>query len=245
MDLRRFATVLGAVVPIYNIKGVTRDLRFTPETLVDIYLGQVRRWNDPEIRRSNSGVDLPDAEINVVHRSDGSGTTSIWSDFLSKVSPAWATSVGRGTILRWPVGTGSEHNEGVAETVQKTPNSIGYVELAYAIQHQLSFGYVRNHAGEYIRADLDSLAEAARDSGAGGEPPKSITDSSGKYAYPIAAFTWIVVPAKTANPMKRDALTALLRWVLTSGQKECAALGYAPLPREVADSQLRRLSSIP
>ena len=139
-DLRRFATVLGAVVPIYNIKGVTQDLRFTPETLADIYLGRVRRWNDPEIRNTNKGVKLPDAEIAVVHRSDGSGTSWVWSDFLSKVSPAWSASAGRGTVLHWPVGTGAERNEGVANAVKNTANSIGYVELTYAIQHQVSFG---------------------------------------------------------------------------------------------------------
>lgn len=241
--LRRFASVLGAVVPIYNLKGVTRDLHLTGETLADIYLGKVRRWSDPEIRRSNKGIDLPDNEIAVVHRSDGSGTTWVWSDFLSKDSPAWSSLVGRGVILQWPVGTGAEHNEGVSEAVQNTPNSIGYVELAFAIQHQLSFAGVRNRAGEYIHADLDSLAEAAKASGIGSEPPASITDPVGKNAYPIAAFTWLIVPAQTADPAKRSALSELLRWVLTSGQKECSSLGYMPLPRDIANSQLQRLGS--
>jgi phosphate ABC transporter phosphate-binding protein len=240
--MRRVATVLGAVVPIYNIKGVTRDLRFTPETLADIYLGRVLRWNDPEILRSNKGVNLPDAPIVVLHRSDGSGTSWVWSDFLSKVSPAWSSSVGRGTTLRWPVGTGEEHNEGVAESVQKTPNSIGYVELTYAIQHELSYAAVRNRAGEYIHADLDSVAEAARTSGASDTPAPSITDSSGRYAYPISSFTWLILPAQTADAAKRAGLAELLRWILTSGQKECSALGYAPLPREIVDSQLKSLS---
>jgi phosphate ABC transporter phosphate-binding protein len=244
-NLRRFATVLGAVVPIYNVKGVAQDLRFTPEALAEIYLGRVRRWNDPEIRRSNKGVNLPDGEIVVIHRSDGSGTTWVWSDYLSKVSSTWSNSVGRGTILHWPLGTGAERNEGVADAVKNTPNSIGYVELCYAIQHGLSFGAVRNRAGEYVRADLDSLAEAARVPAAGGEPPPSITDATGKYAYPIAGFTWIVIPAQSADAMKRLAMTELLRWVLTSGQKECSALGYAPLPRDVADAQLRLLGGSP
>jgi phosphate transport system substrate-binding protein len=243
--LLRFASVLGAVVPIYNLKGVTRDLRFTSETLAGIYLGKVRRWNDPEIRGSNKGVNLPDEEIAVFHRSDGSGTTWAWSDFLSKVSPAWASSVGRGTAPAWPVGTGSEHNEGVAESVQNTPNSIGYVELAYAIQHQLSFASVRNRAGEFIRADLDSLAEAAREAGVTEEPPPSITDPSGKNAYPISAFTWIVIPAHTEDAAKRAALVELLHWVLTDGQKECAGLGYVALPRETVENQLRRLNGLP
>ena len=241
----RIASVLGGVVPIYNVPGVTQDLRFTPQALADIYLGRVRRWNDPEIRRFNRGVDLPDAPIAVVHRSDGSGTSWVWSDFLSKVSPAWASDVGRGTLLRWPVGTGAEHNEGVAETVQKTPDSIGYVELAYAIQHELSYGAVRNRSGEFIHADIDSLAQAARAAGVVGVPPPSITDPPGKNVYPIAAFTWLLIPAQTADRAKRAALLEMLSWVLTDGQKECSALGYAPLPRETADSQLRMLDSGP
>jgi phosphate transport system substrate-binding protein len=245
LNLRRFASVLGAVVPIYNLKGITKDLRFTPEVLVDIYLGKVRRWNDPEILRSNKGVNLPDAEITVIHRSDGSGTTWVWSEFLSKVSSDWQSSVGRGTALRWPIGIGAERNEGVVDAVQKTPNSIGYVELTYAIQHQLSFGAVRNRSGEFVRADLQSLAEAARDEGGGSGFAPAIADPPGKHAYPIAAFTWIVIPAQTIDPAKRTALVELLRWILTSGQKECSALGYVPLPEEIADRQLRMLTTTP
>ncbi len=243
--MRQFAAVLGAVVPIYNVNGVTRDLHLTAETLADIYLGRVRRWNDPAIRRSNKDVDLPDADIVVVHRSDGSGTTWVWSDFLSKVSPEWSSKFGRGTTLPWPVGLGAEYSQGVTEAVQKTPNSIGYVELAYAIQHDLSFAGVRNKAGEFVHADLESLAEAAKETGVGNESPMSITDAPGKYAYPIAAFTWILLPAKTRDPAKSAALIELLRWVLISGQKECSALGYVPLPRELATSQLRLLNSSP
>lgn len=241
--LHRIASVLGAVVPIYNLKGVRPDLRFTPQALADIYLGKVRRWNDPEIEQSNKGANLPDVEIAVIHRSDGSGTTWVWSDYLSQVSPAWSSSVGRGTTLRWPVGTGAEHNEGVAEDVKNTPNSIGYVELTYAIQHELSFAAVRNRAGKYIRADLDTVTEAARSAGDSAELPLTISNSPAKNAYPIAAFTWIVVPAQTANPEKRTALFELLRWVLTTGQNECSALGYAPLPREVVERQLRLLNN--
>jgi phosphate ABC transporter phosphate-binding protein len=244
-ELHRFAIVLGAVVPIYNVRGVTQDLRFTPETLADIYLGRVRRWDDPEIRTTNKGLKLPNDEIAVVHRSDGSGTSWVWSDFLSKVSPAWSSSVGRGTTLHWPVGTGAEHNEGVAEAVKNTPNSIGYVELTYAIQHQISFGAVRNRAGEYIRADNESVAEAARASGNGSENTSTITAPNGKGTYPLAAFTWIVLPMQIPDPAKRAAITELLRWVLTSGQKDCAALGYVPLPHLIAERELRLLSSTP
>ncbi|HTW45207.1 MAG TPA: phosphate ABC transporter substrate-binding protein PstS [Acidobacteriaceae bacterium] len=239
--LHRIASVLGGVVPIYNLQGVTQDLRFTPEVLAGIYLGRIKRWDDPEIRRYNQGVDLPDANIIVVHRADGSGTSWHWSDFLSKTSPAWASTVGRGTLLNWPVGVGAVHNEGVAETVKKTPNSIGYVELAYAIQQELSYGAVRNRAGEFIHASLDSLEQAVRASNVTGVLPASITDPPGKYSYPIAAFTWLVLPAKTDDPAKRAALLELFRWILTSGQKECSALGYVPLPRETAESELRLL----
>lgn len=243
--LRRVATVLGAVVPIYNLKGVTEDLHLTPEALADIYLGKVRRWNDPEIRQSNKDVDLPDAEIAVVHRADGSGTTWVWSDFLSRVSPAWSSSVGRGSILNWPLGVGAQHNEGVADTVKSTPDSIGYVELTYGIQHQLSFAAVRNKAGEFIHADLESVAAAARLSTSSGGLPELVTDAPGKDVYPIAAFTWIVIPSRIADPAKKAALTELLRWILTDGQRECSALGYAPLPRDISESELRMLSSQP
>ena len=243
--LPRIASVLGAVVPIYNLNGSLQDLHFTPEALADIYLGRVHRWNDPEIRRSNKGVDLPDVEIAVIHRSDGSGTTWIWSNYLSKVSPAWSSNAGRGATIQWAVGTGAEGSEGMADAVQKTPNSIGYVELAYAIQHQLSFAGVRNHSGEYIHADLDSLTEAATSSGAGGNTAADITDPPGRHAYPIAAFTWLLLPATTGDSTKKVALTELLRWILTTGQKECSALGYAPLPRVIVDAQLQKLNALP
>jgi phosphate transport system substrate-binding protein len=241
-NLRRFAMVLGAVVPIYNLKGGIEDLHFTPEALADIYLGKVRRWDDPEIRRSNKGANLPNEDIVVIHRSDGSGTTWVWSDFLSKVSPVWSSTVGRGTTIKWPVGTGAERNDGIAEAVGRTPYAIGYVELSYAIQRDLSFGSVRNRAGEYIHADLESLSEAARMSDVTGELAPSITNSQGKGAYPIAAFTWILIPEENSNQDKRDALIELLRWALTSGQKECSALGYVPLPQRLAEDQLHRLS---
>jgi phosphate ABC transporter phosphate-binding protein len=242
--LQRIASVLGAVVPIYNLNGVTRDLRFTPEALADIYLGRVRRWKDDAVRRVNKEVDLPDQAITVIHRSDGSGTTWVWSDFLSSVSPSWSSSVGRGTTLQWPVGIGAEGNSGVAEAVRTTPNSIGYVELTYAIQHRLSYGAVRNRAGEFLRADLDSVAEAARNAGTSSDSAPAITNSQGKFAYPITAFTWLVYPGDMPDSPKRAALAELFRWILTTGQRECSSLGYAPLPREIADDQLRRLNAL-
>ena len=242
--LLRIATVLGAVVPIYHLEGLAQDLKFTPETLADIYLGKITRWNDPLIRRSNKSVSLPDAEIVVVHRTDGSGTSYAWSDYLSKTSVEWKRTVGAGTTLHWPVGKGAERNDGVAALVERTPNSIGYVELVYAIQHQLSFGAVQNAAGEYIRADLSSL-NAAATAEAGGHAAaasSSITNASGKDAYPIAAFTFLLLTEQATDNRKRAALFELLQWVLTSGQKECSALGYAPLPREIANQQLEVLN---
>ncbi|MGC2109087.1 MAG: phosphate ABC transporter substrate-binding protein PstS [Candidatus Korobacteraceae bacterium] len=245
-NFRRFASVLGAVVPIYNVSDLSEDLRFTPDILAGIYLGKIRKWNDPEIRKVNKGADLPDAEIVVVHRADGSGTTYAWSDFLAKVSPEWKSAVGAGTHLAWPVGIGAEGNEGVAEKVQQTPNSIGYVELVYAIQHQLNYGLVRNSAGEYIRAGLDTLSEAARTSAASDSTgmPASITNAPGKGAYPIATFTWLVLPDEIADNAKKAALIELLKWVLSDGQKQCSALGYAPLPREVAERELELVNAI-
>ncbi len=243
--LRAVPTVLGAVVPIYNLPGAITDLHLTGEALADIYLGRVTRWSDPEIRKSNRDVDLPDAPISVVHRSDSSGTTWVWSDFLATVSPAWSSSVSRGTSLHWPVGTGAEHNEGVADLVKNTPNSIGYVELTYAIQNQLAFAAVRNPAGEYIHADLDNVEEAAKLADGPGALPGSLINAPGKSAYPIVSFTWLVFPIQARDPATRDSLMDLLRWILISGQKSCSALGYAPLPRAIAEQQLRILNNPP
>jgi phosphate transport system substrate-binding protein len=240
-DTRRIASVLGAVVPIYNLSDISQDLNFTPEALADIYLGKITKWSDPAIGKSNRNADLPDAGIVVFHRSDGSGTTHAWSDFLSKVSPEWKDSVGTGTTLKWPVGTGVIGNEGVAEAVAKTPNSIGYVELVYAIQHQLGYGAVRNSSGNYIRADLNSVAEAA--STAKPDSLTSITNPPGKDAYPIVSLTWLLFPQEMKDEVKKAALFELLRWILTSGQQECSSLGYAPLPRNLAAQQLDLLNS--
>jgi len=238
------ATVVGAVVPIYNLRGVTGVLQFSPELLADIYMGRVHKWNDEAIRRLNKQVHLPDSTIKVFHRSDGSGTTWIWSDYLSKTSPTWLSAVGRGTTLHWPIGTGAEGNDGVAKSVLTTPDSIGYVELTYAIRHKLSFGAVRNRSGQFIQANLESLAEAAKAPAISDEHAHSLTDSPAKFAYPIAAFTWMVVPVDLPDPAKRVALTELLKWILTSGQRACSSLGYEPLPREVVDRQLRLVESV-
>ncbi|MGO8788735.1 MAG: phosphate ABC transporter substrate-binding protein PstS [Terriglobia bacterium] len=239
----RVASVLGGVVPIYNLSDLTQDLKFTPEALAGIYLGKITKWNDPTIKGANKGAHLPDAGILVIHRSDGSGTTYAWSDYLSKTSAEWKASVGAGLTLSWPVGTGVERNEGVAATVQRTPDSIGYVELVYAIQHQLSFGAVRNASGEFIRADIESLAAAADSAETGNSAAASITNASGKGVYPITTFTFLLWPPQVDDSRKKADLLKLLQWVLTSGQRECSALGYAPLPHDLANRQLQALDS--
>ncbi len=226
--------VLGAVVAIYNLKGLRQNLNFTPETLSGVFLGKITKWNDPEIRKSNRGTALPDADIVVVHRSDGSGTSFAFTDYLSKISPQWKASVGAGAAVHWPVGIAAEGNEGVATAVRATPNAIGYVEFVYALQHELSFGAVRNAAGEFIKASLASVTAAAAT--AETQSPDfrvSITNPPGKDAYPIATYTWLLLP-EHAGDKRNDTLNELVRWVLTSGQKKCSALGYAPLPPEVA-----------
>ena len=245
-SILHFATVMGAVVPIYNLATVDRNLYFTPEALAGIYLGKIKKWSDPIIRRHNKGAALPANDITVVHRSDGSGTTFVWTDYLSKVSSDWQTAVGAGTVVKWPVGATAEGNEGVAAMVQQTPDSIGYVELVYALRHHLNFGYVRNAAGEFVQADLASTTAAGRSAAASmtSDFRVSITNASGKDAYPIATFTWWLWPEEPANAAKKPVFVQLLRWVLTSGQKECSALGYAPLPHEIASSELQVLTKL-
>ena len=238
-------TVLGGVVPIYNLPGMARPLRLTPQTLAGIYSGAIRKWNDPSIVEANRGAHLPDAEIAVVHRSDGSGTTFVWTSFLSLASPEWKSSVGSGAHVSWPTGTGAAGNEGVADLTQKTPNSIGYVELIYAIQHELNYASVRNPAGEFIKADLASITAAATGAtaGKGDDLRFSILNAPGNDAYPISTFTWLLVPLRGATPEKKSAIADLLNWALTSGQKQCASLGYAPLPRQVVASELRAVDA--
>ncbi len=246
LQVTHFPTVLGGVVPIYNLPSLNRTLNLTPQVLAGIYSGAIRRWNDPRILEANHGAHLPDAEIAVVHRSDGSGTTYVWTSYLSQVSPNWKTAVGAGPHVAWPVGTGAAGNEGVAELVQKTPYAIGYVELIYAIQHELNYAAVRNPAGQFIKADLASItAAAARATMASGTGYRfSILDEPNKDAYPISTFTWLLVPTQGLSPEKRSALAELLNWALTSGQKQCASLGYAPLPREIVAGELQAVKAL-
>jgi phosphate transport system substrate-binding protein len=245
-DILHFPTVMGADVPIYKIAGVTQQLNFTPEALAGIFLGTVKKWNDPAITGANPGVNLPNADIVVVHRSDGSGTTFIWVDYLSKVSKEWESKVGRGTSVNWPVGLGGKGNEGVSGQVSQTPNSIGYVELIYAVQNKIAFGKVKNAAGSFVQASLAGVTAAA--AGAIKEMPDdfrvSITNAAGKDAYPISSFTWLLIPSRIQDPAKRKAITDFLQWMLKDGQKEAEALSYAPLPAAVVTKETKAIAKI-
>jgi len=241
-----FPTVLGGIVPTYNLPGVTQELKFTPAALAGIYLGKIKKWNDSELTKANPGVKLPDAEIVVVHRSDGSGTSFVFTDYLSKVSPEWKKDVGSNTSVRWPVGIGQKGNEGVAGFVKQTPNSIGYVELIYALQNKMGYGSLENSAGVFLKADLNSVTAAA--AGAAKSMPDdfrvSITNAPGKGAYPISTFTWLLIPSKIEDANKRKAIIEFLHWMLTDGQKYCASLGYAPLPKEVVAKEEKAIARI-
>ena len=239
----QYATVLGGVVPAYNVPSVGRDLHFTPEALAAIYLGRITRWNDPQLRSINRSVSLPDLPIVVLHRSDGSGTSFAWTEFLSRTSADWKSAVGSGMRVQWPAGEGIAGNEGVAARIASTPGAIGYVELTYAIWHELSFGLVRNASGRFQQANLATLSEAAASASASGDLRASLVNAPGKDAYPIATFTWILVPASNAAGKKSVALEDLLRWMLTSGQKECSGLGYVPLPKNLAEKELGLIRS--
>jgi phosphate transport system substrate-binding protein len=241
-----FPTVLGAAVPTYNIPGVNVELNFTPEALAGIFLGKVSKWNDPAITSANPGVNLPGNDIYVVHRSDGSGTTYIWTDYLSKVSDEWKSKVGKNTSVNWPVGLGGNKNEGVAGLVKQTPNAIGYVELIYALQNKMSYGKVKNSSGQFIKADLASVTAAA--AGASKDMPAdfrvSITNAPGKSAYPISSFTWLLIPSKFSDSSKRDAIKGFVKWMLAEGQNETEALAYSKLPKEVVSMELKALDKV-
>jgi phosphate transport system substrate-binding protein len=241
-----FPTVLGAVVPTYNIPGVTVALNFTPDALAGIFLGKITKWNDPAIAGPNKGVNLPAADIVVVHRSDGSGTTYVWTDYLSKVSEEWKSKVGKGTSPNWPVGLGGKGNEGVTGQIKNAPNSIGYVELIYAVSNNIPYGSVKNSSGNFVKADLASVSEAA--AAAAKTMPDdfrvSITDPAGKQAYPIASFTWLLIPEKFSDAAKRDAIKGFLNWMLADGQNYAEKLSYAKLPKEVIAKEKVALAKI-
>ena len=241
-----FPTVLGAAVPTYNIPGVTAALNFTPEALAGIFLGKITKWNDPAIVGANKGVNLPAADIVVVHRSDGSGTTYIWTDYLSKISDEWKDKVGKGASVNWPVGLGGKGSEGVTGQIKNAPNSIGYVELIYAASNNIPYGSVKNSSGNFVKADLASVSAAA--AAAAKTMPDdfrvSITNPEGKTAYPIASFTWLLIPEKFSDTAKRDAIKNFLNWMLADGQNYAEPLSYAKLPKEVIAKEKKALVKI-
>jgi phosphate transport system substrate-binding protein len=239
-------TVLGAVVPVYNIPNVKSELKFSGQVLADVFLGKLTKWNDPAIVKLNPGVSLPATDITVVHRSDGSGTSYIWVDYLSKVSPEFKTKVGVATSVKWPAGVGGKGNEGVAGLVSQTPGAIGYVELIYALQNKISYGSVQNAAGEFIVASVPS-ATAAAASAAAQTPADfrvSITNAPGKGVYPISSFTWLLLYENARDKNQAKVMVDFVKWALTDGQKFATDLGYAPLPPEVVKLEMAALARI-
>jgi phosphate transport system substrate-binding protein len=240
-----FPTVLGAVVLSYNVPGVTGELNLTGDVIAGIFLGTITKWNDPKIASANPGVKLPGNPIEVIHRSDGSGTSFVFTDYLSKVSPEWKMKVGANTSVSWPVGLGGKGNEGVSGLVKQTPNSIGYVELIYAVQQKMAYANVKNASGKFVKASFDSVTAAA--AGVKDMPADfrvSITNAMGAGAYPISSFTWLLIPAQIKDPAKKKALTEFLSWMLTTGQKDCQALSYAPLPKAVVEKEQKQIGLI-
>ena len=237
-------TVLGAVVPVFNVPGVN-DIKFSSDVLADIFLGKISTWNDGRIAHDNPGVKLPDQKIIVVHRSDGSGTTYIFTDYLSKVSKEWANGPGKGGSPSWPVGVGGKGNEGVAGLVRQLPGALGYVELIYALQNKISFGEVKNPAGNFVRASIAGVTEAAASvKQIPNDYRVSITNAPGKEAYPISSFTWLLVPLKSADPAKGKVLRDLLSWIVNSGENEVSAFSYAPLPKSVVEKELKTIYAL-
>jgi len=242
-----FPTVLGGVVPIYNIPDVSTELRFPGKVLADIFLGKITKWNDPAIRSANPGVNLPNVDITVVHRSDGSGTSYIWCDYLAKVSPDWKKVVGVATSVNWPVGIGAKGNEGVAGLVKQTPGSIGYVELIYALQNKLSYGSVQSSAGEFVKASTETVTNAAAAASGKAMPADfrvSITNAPGQNVYPISSFTWLLFYESPKDKVRARTMVDFMKWALTDGQKFAPELGYAPLPQPVVELELQALKRI-
>jgi phosphate transport system substrate-binding protein len=241
-----FPTVLGAVVPVYNIEGVPAQVKFTGPVLADIFLGKIKKWNDPAIAKVNAGAKLPNSDITVVHRSDGSGTSFIFTDYLGKVSDEWKQKVGVNASVNWPIGVGGKGNEGVAGLVKQTPNSIGYVELVYALQNKIPYGAVQNPAGEFVNPSTDSVTAAA--AGAAANMPKdfrvSITNAPGPGAYPISSFTWILMYEEPKDKNLAKVMADFMKWALADGQKIAPEMGYAAVPANVVQTELEQLNQI-
>jgi phosphate transport system substrate-binding protein len=240
-----FPTVIGAAVPTYNVPGVTRELDFTQEALAGIFLGKITTWNDPAIAKANPGVNLPGDKIVVVHRSEGSGTTYCWTDYLSKISPEWSSKVGKNASVNWPTGIGGKGNDGVAGLIKQQKGALGYVELIYAVRNHLPYGKVKNQAGEFVKADLQSVTAAAASVK---EMPAdfrvSITNASGAGAYPISTFTWLLVPSKISDSAKQKAVVGFLKWAITTGQNSVESLDYAKLPQMVVSKEQSQIAQI-
>jgi phosphate transport system substrate-binding protein len=244
VKLVHIPTVLGAVVPIFNIPGVS-ELKFSPEVLAGIYLKNIENWNDSRIAKDNPGVKLPDQKIIVVHRADGSGTTYIFTDYLSKISSEWANGPGKGTAISWPAGVSGAQNAGVAGLVRQLPGAIGYVELIYALQNHMSYGEVKNAAGNWEKASIDGVVEAAASvKQMPADYRVSITNAPGANAYPISSFTWMLIPLHSADAAKGKVIKDMLSWIITSGESEASSLSYAPLPKTVADKVLKTVYSL-
>lgn len=239
-------TVLGAVVPVYNLPGISKPLNLSGDVIADIYIGKISKWNDPRIVKDNPGVSLPDKAILPVYRSDGSGTTFIFTDYLAKVSPDWNSKIGKGASIKWPTGIGQKGNEGVSGMVRQAPYSVGYVELIYAVQNKMEFGAVRNSAGKFLQASTAGVTAAAAGA-AKSMPPDyriSITNAPGPDSYPISSFTWLLIPTHSADPAKAKVLADFMGWMLDHGQSEAAALSYAPLPKQVQDMVRKSIANI-
>jgi phosphate transport system substrate-binding protein len=238
-------TVIGAVVPAYDVSGLNGELKFTPEVLAGIYLGSITNWNDKAIAAANPGMKLPDKSIVVIHRSDGSGTTFVWTDYLSKVSPEWKSRVGSNTSVSWPVGLGAKGNEGVAGMIRQMDGSLGYVELIYALQNNITFGSVKNASGNFVKASLESVTTAAAAAKmAPNDFRVSITNAPGKDSYPISSFTYLLIPKQWKDASKQKVFLDFLNWMLESGQNMTTQLNYAPLPDQVKQRELAVLKEI-
>jgi phosphate transport system substrate-binding protein len=246
VKLMHIPTVLGAVVPVYNIPGVNQDLNFSGDVIADIYLGKISKWNDPRISKDNPGVNLPDKSILPVYRSDGSGTTFVFTDYLSKVSPEWNKNVGKNTSVKWPTGIGQKGNEGVAGMVRQSPNSFGYVELIYALQNKMPYAQVRNLSGKFVKATTDSVTAAAAASAKSmpADYRVSITNASGPAVYPISSFTWFLIPTHSTDPVKAKTVADFLGWMLDHGENEASLMGYAPLPKPVQDMVRKSIANV-
>ena len=244
-DVLHIPTVMGAVVLTYNLPAIGEDLRLTPEVLSEIFLGEIIKWNDKRITKINPRKVFPDQVIIVAHRSDGSGTTNIFTDYLTKVSKQWADKIGKGTSVNWPVGLGGKGNEGVAGLVKQSDGSIGYVELAYAVKNNLSFALIKNKKGNFVEPNFESVSAAA---GSIGNMPKDlrvfITNADGKASYPISGFTWLLIYKDMKDKTKADAIVKFLRWAIHDGQSYAKDLYYSPLPKEVVKLCEKKIDSI-